>query len=181
VDATLTPITERSWDPEGRPGNDSLRLHAVRVMPEGGSPADPITVRTPFVFEVEWWNLQEGAELQPVLQVKTESGGLIFGGGAFHEPGWVSRPVSRGLVRDRCRVPGDFLNDGLHRIGMQFARHGGKTAYHADDLLVFEVREADLANEWRGKRAGSVRPQLTWTREPPVEAASGAAPAGAAR
>jgi lipopolysaccharide transport system ATP-binding protein len=179
VEATLTPVAERTWEPENRPGNDSLRLHAMRVAPEGGSPGDPITVRTPFVVEVEWWNLQEGAELQPLLQVRTETGGLLFGGGPFHEPGWVSRPAPRGLVRDRCRVPADFLNDGLHRVGLQFVRHGGKTAWHGDDLLVLDVREApELAHEWRGKRPGFVRPRLVWARELP--AGEDAAPLAAA-
>jgi hypothetical protein len=65
-------------------------------------------------------------------------------------------------------VPGDVLNDGVHRVGLQFVRHGAKMAWHADDLLIFELREAaELVNEWRGKRPGFVRPPLAWTRETP--------------
>jgi lipopolysaccharide transport system ATP-binding protein len=49
--------TERVWvDQADGPGTDQVRLRSACVRPVTGSPSDPITVRTPFVMEFDYWN-----------------------------------------------------------------------------------------------------------------------------
>lgn len=165
--ASFSRLTEQVWDePAAAPGNEKVRLHSVRVRPEGGSPADPITIRTPFLIECEYWNLQPGAHLNLSLHVFNEQGIRVFNTAPVHEPVWHGRPFPAGLFRSVCRVPGDLLNDGMHTVELLVVKDQGLIVYSRDDVLIFDVRDAvERRSAWFGKWPGVVRPDLDWSTE----------------
>src|SRR5439155_8652334 len=70
---------ERVWnDPNSAPGNESVRLHRVCVRPVSGSSTDAITIQTPFVLEVEYWNLEPGTRLNLSLHLQNQRGITVF-------------------------------------------------------------------------------------------------------
>jgi lipopolysaccharide transport system ATP-binding protein len=144
------------------PGNELVRLRRACVRPVHGSPSDPITVRTPFVVEFEYWKLTANVSLDLDIFVYNESGTLILSTGWFGKP-----PAPVGLLRSRCLVPGDLLNNGTHRIEVYFRWGIANVALHSEDLLVFDVH--DVASELRGMFhdvwPGAVRPNLDWVTE----------------
>jgi lipopolysaccharide transport system ATP-binding protein len=155
------------WPDAGMaPGNDRVRLRAARARPADTDPAEPISTRTPVLLEFEYWNLREGAHLSLTLHLTNEDGVLVLAAGPVGGRQWQSRPLPRGLFRDTCLIPGDLLNDGLHRVEVLIFDRDTDLIYRHTDVLVFEVRDTpDLRGGWFGKWKGAVRPILDWTTE----------------
>ncbi|MDP8910296.1 MAG: ABC transporter ATP-binding protein [Chloroflexota bacterium] len=163
----LSVLNEHVWpEPELAPGNERVRIRRAQVRPEGGDPSDQITVATPFVIEFEYWNMRAGAHLNLSLHVYNEQGVLVFNAVPVAETEWRGRPFPRGLFRDRCHVPANLLNDGVHRIELLVVEDSARVVHRMDDVLVFEVRDAaeDRAG-WYGRWPGAVRPRLAWETE----------------
>jgi len=159
--------TEQVWNNiDTAPGNEKVRLHRACVRPENGSASDPITIRTPLVMEFEYWNLEPNACLDLVLLLYNEQGILIIDTVPIHEPAWHGRPFPAGLFRSMCHVPGDLLNDGMHRLRLMVVKDEGILIYSQDDILTFEVRDApERRGSWHGKGTAAVRPELLWSTE----------------
>jgi lipopolysaccharide transport system ATP-binding protein len=157
IPATTEVIYE---DIASAPGNKMLRLHRACVRPLNGSPADRITVRTPFVVEFEYWKL--------VAQVGVELGVNVYDEHGIHlfTTWWPSdRPVPAGLLRSSFVVPGDLLNTGTHRIHLGVCA-GRTDVLDLEDFLVFDVQDAgDLRELYHGDWPGALRPNLQWTTE----------------
>ena len=107
-----------------------------------GEPAEPITTRTPIRLEFEYWNLREGAQLSLTLHLANEDGVLVFSAGPVGGEQWQDRPLPRGLFRDTCLIPGDLLNDGLHRVELLVVDRDTELVHRERDVLVFEVRDS---------------------------------------
>jgi lipopolysaccharide transport system ATP-binding protein len=166
LQTSFSTLTEQVWkDAATAPGNDMVRLHRARVRPTSGSPTDPITVRTPFVMEFEYQNLVPDTCLVLSLHLYNEQGILVFNVGAVSEPGLQEVPCSAGFFQDRCTVPGDLLNDGMHRVTLCVSKNH-EVIYCHDDILVFDVRDSnEMRGGWYGKWEGAVRPNLQWNTE----------------
>jgi lipopolysaccharide transport system ATP-binding protein len=163
----FTSCLERVWElPESAPGNEIARLHAVRVRPSTDTPTDGITMHTPFMIEVEYWNLCPDIYLDVTLHLCTEEGLIAFGTGTLQEPVWHGRPFPKGLFRSICYVPGDLLNSGVHRVNVLVVQNQVSVLFLQEDVLAFDIAEVpDVRGAWYGKLAGVVRPKLQWTTE----------------
>lgn len=167
LQTSFSTLTEQLWsDPATTPGSDRVRLRRALVRPLNGSPTDPITTRTPFQLEFEYWNLQPGAYLNLSLHIYNEQGIIVFNAVPVREPGWQARPLARGLYRDVCLVPGSLMNDGIHRVELMVVKDEQTVIFSQDDVLAFDVQDAgDTTSSWYGKWPGAVRPALAWSSE----------------
>lgn len=160
---SFSTLTEQVWpDRETAPGNHQVRLHRVGVRPIDGIPTDAISVRSTFLLEFEYWNQQSDTNLTLSMQLYNEQGILIFAFGRRQEPDWKSE-VPMGLLRDACKIPGDLLNNGMHRVELFIAKNQ-ELIYHHHDILIFDLRD-DRSGYWYGEWPGVVRPMLDWTIE----------------
>lgn len=159
--------TEQAWyDVETAPGNDLVRLHRICVRGEGGSPPDLITMQTPFVIEVEFWNLVAGAVLNINLHLITEDQIVAFSTSAADEPGWWTDPLLEGLFRGQCHIPGNLLNSGLYHVTLLVVKDRLRVVYRFEDVLSVEVLDlSQRSGAWYGKGSGVVSPTLKWTME----------------
>jgi lipopolysaccharide transport system ATP-binding protein len=163
---SFAPAIERGWDPARAPGNESVRLTAARVVREGGAPGDAITVSTPFRLEFEWMNLVEGTHLNLSLHIYNEQGLMVFNATPAQERVWQGRPFPRGRFRDRCHIPANLLNDGVHRVELLVVRDDVNIVFRMDEVLVFDVRDTlEGRGAWYGRWPGAVRPRLAWETE----------------
>jgi lipopolysaccharide transport system ATP-binding protein len=155
--------TETEWpDPDTAPGNEHVRMHAVRVRPRDGRPGDDISVETPFALEFEYSLADRHAGLVPSLHLFNDQGAVVFITGPDRHARWRERPGGATLVRDVCHVPANLLNDGMHRVAFCLQK-GSDMILWLDDVLVFDVRDAlTLRDSWYGKWPGVVRPALDW-------------------
>lgn len=158
---------EQVWDdPESAPGNESIALHRVSIVPLERAPRNEISVLTPIAIELEYWNLQKDVRLNVSLSVFNQEGTCIFVTTTLHEQAWHGRAFPRGLFRSVCRIPGNLLNDGQYTVSVLFVKDEGVVICKRDDLARFEVRDAvEARGHWFGKWTGTVRPRLEWTTE----------------
>ena len=166
----LVSSTETSWDERSEaPGTAAIRLHRACVRPFDGSPQDQITLETPFVVEIEYWNRHAGSRFQLSLNFMNEEGLLIFRTAAMRADA-SGDPLPVGLFRDTCQVPAHLLNAGVHRIELLVARDHANVEFRKEDIVVFEVIESETPQPWQGHWRGAVRPALAWRTEQLMDA-----------
>lgn len=176
LQTSASDLTEQVWhNIDEAPGNEKVRLHRVSVRPspspltplptvgEGDMPEDAITMQTPFVIEVEYWNRVSQTILDVTLHLYTEQGIIAFGTTTDRKTMGHHEALEAGLFRSRCHIPANLLNSGMHRIRLLMVQDEGTVIYRHDDILSFEVRDSpETRSGWYGKRVGAVRPLLRW-------------------
>ena len=156
LQTSLGTNTERVWqDPATAPGNEQARLHHACVRLVDGTSADPITVRTPFVFEFEYWNLKPCADFYLGFELFDSKQTLLFGSGA------PRRRRQPGLYREVCSIPRDLLNNGSYRVVVFMG--SGNELHREDGVLLFDIQDhRDPRTGWYGTWKGAIRPMLEW-------------------
>jgi lipopolysaccharide transport system ATP-binding protein len=158
-------ISEQHWpDLEQAPGNDQVRIHRLRVYPAGGEMDDPITMETPLVVEVEYWNLQPDQVINSCLHFYTEHMVVAFTSSPNdNEALQTNRPKPAGLFREVCYVPGNLLNSGVYRLWLLMIADTSRLVFRMEDCLAFEVLDLGVrSGNWYGREPGFVRPILEW-------------------
>jgi len=154
-----TDLSEEGWDDMGEaPGNEMVRLHRVRVGPQDGRMADPLTMQTPFQVEVEYWNLVPGAQLNITLHLYNAEQIIAFTTGDL-----TQGPKPAGLYRSVCHIPANLLNSGPHRFVVLVVKDSSYAIYSHESQVscnILDVREREGA--WFGKEPGVVQPVLQW-------------------
>jgi lipopolysaccharide transport system ATP-binding protein len=151
------PTLERVWENSATaPGDDTARLHRVSVTPLGQGPDEPITVKTAIQLNASFWNYVPAALLNFSVVLYNLEGVAIFNTGS----GAHSFPA--GLVQGSFVIPGDFLNDGTYTIRLLIVKNQTEIFFDMQDVLVFEVLDAERLGNWYGKWVGAVRPKFDW-------------------
>lgn len=145
------------------PGNDQIRLRRLAIIP-GSDGADQLLDRTTsFTIEVEYWNLSPRLTVIVELVFCLPDGSPVFETLTEHEPNWHGRPFPAGLFISRCRIPGNFLNEGNYRIRLLFADDKPAILYDDHDALTITVHDvAERKIAWFGRYLGTVHPKLDW-------------------
>jgi lipopolysaccharide transport system ATP-binding protein len=159
--------TERVWSAIATaPGNEAVRLQRATIYPQEGSPSEQITIRTPFVIEFDYWHLQADTDLSLSLVLYNEQGTAVFNTFPVNHPEPCASRSSIRLFQSRCHIPGNLLNDGMHRVQLLVVKNSAHVIYTADDVLVFDVfDDSEMRGEWYGDWIGAVRPKITWTTQ----------------
>ncbi|HUO84123.1 MAG TPA: hypothetical protein VM534_03325, partial [Thermoanaerobaculia bacterium] len=162
---TITTEVERVWDdPQRAPGNERVRMRRVALRADGEG--EKITVRTPLLIELEYSVFRDGLELEPRIDLYNIQGVHIFSSGPVISGHRGRRLFSPGLYRTVCRVPGDLLNEGTHRIDISIIQSQKNAVVRIKEALSFEVAHAmDRRGEYFGRWPGAVHPLLEWKTE----------------
>jgi lipopolysaccharide transport system ATP-binding protein len=161
-------LREQVWDdPERAPGNDLVRLKRLTVRPAEGDPEEAITMETPFVVDVEFWNLTPDLFLDVRMHLYTEYDVVALGADTSYEPEWHGRQFPIGVFRSQCYVPGNWLNSGNYRVGVEIVKDGRRKVYvQESDWLTFDITElGERGGSSFGKERGIFRPRLPWKTE----------------
>ena len=170
LESDLGTTSERVWaSPGDAPGDAVARLKSVRVLPfGGGSQTDEVDIRRAIDVEVEYWSEVPGG-LRPSVNLHffNDAGTCLFVSNDWNDRSWWTRTRTPGLVRARCRIPGNFLAEGRILVTAAVSTYN-PTQVHAieRDAVAFHVvdrSEGDgtrgvYANEW----PGVIRPMLEW-------------------
>ncbi|HEY6122648.1 MAG TPA: ABC transporter ATP-binding protein [Pyrinomonadaceae bacterium] len=161
-----TAVGERIWDNQTEaPGDEVMRLHSIRLVPEGTT-VDAMNTRTPLVVEIQYWTFRPNTELNLTIVVHNHEGICVFSSNSGGEQSWHGKCFSTGCFRTLCQIPGNMLNGGLYRISLLLIKDGSILVHRETDALVFEIRD-DVTNRngWFGKWQGVIRPKLQWSTE----------------
>jgi lipopolysaccharide transport system ATP-binding protein len=162
---------EQTWpDLSKAPGDDVVRLRAVRVRTEENLVSDAVDIRRPVVLEMEYDVLEPGHVLMVYFHVVTE-GGIHAFSTIDNEPAWRTRPRPSGCYLSRAWIPGNFLSEGKLFAGAAIRTlHPAIPHFSASNHIAFRVvdsTEGDSARvDYGGEMYGVVRPMLKWETRP---------------
>lgn len=161
---------EKAWeDAENSPGNDVVRLRAVRVRGADGAITSSIDIRREVSVEIEYEILAGGKVIVPSVQLNNEQGACIFVSHDWNS-GWRQTERKAGRYKSSVTVPGNFLSEGTVFVTAGATTHQPHEVHFAErDAVTFNVIDSpdgDAARgDFAGPMAGVVRPVLEWKTE----------------
>lgn len=167
---------ERTWpDINKAPGDDVVRMRAVRVLDRNGKVCTNFDVRDPVSIDVKYWVLEEGHRLVLQLYFVNELGHVLFTSkDNLHSP-WRDTVCPAGHYRAICHIPSDFFNEGKISVVYGIDTIGMSPLMHAtgEDVVAFKVSDrmdpggvrGNFPSKWT--RCG-LRPRMKWTVEKPT-------------
>ena len=164
----LGATAAREWpDLSQAPGNDMVRLRAVRVRTEDGRITDTVDIRRPVAIEMEYEVLKSGSQLVSNLHFYNEEGICVFVA-ADYDPSWRGKPRAEGRYVSTAWIPGNFLSEGSLIVGAAISTMNPVVVHiYERDAVAFQVIDTLDGNSARGDYAGPmpgvVRPLLCWT------------------
>ncbi len=164
----LGTTAAREWtDLSTAPGNDIVRLCAVRVCTDQGEVSASMDIRRPVGIEMEYEVLTPGHALMPHLHFYNEEGVYAFVAGDL-DPEWRGRPRPTGRYVSTAWLPGNLLSEGTLFVGAAISTISSLIAhFYERDAVAFQVVDSLDGDSARGDYAGPlpgvVRPMLQWT------------------
>ncbi len=146
----MTAVREYS-DTAKAPGNEVVRVHAVRVRTEDGEISDMVDISQPIGIEMEFDVLQSGHVLTPCYGFNNEEGTVMFVA-SDRDPHWQRRPRPSGRYRSTGWIPGNLLSEGTITVGAGIITEV-PFRIHCDDenAVAFQVVETLGGNTARGE------------------------------
>lgn len=161
-------LGERVWrDSQKAPGNDVVRLRAVRALNTQNIVSSEFKVYEAFSIEIEFWVLRPGHKLDAGLIFYDARGEMILLTADFQDPRWQNQTRPVGIHHSRCYIPENLLNQGSIRVhcGISTNPHTShaveRDAIHLQiiDDMKFGGARGNYTREWPG---GAFRPLLKW-------------------
>jgi lipopolysaccharide transport system ATP-binding protein len=159
--------TVREWSVmKEAPGNDFVRLCAVRAKAGDGHISNTFDIRKPVKIEMEYEVLQPDNIMLPYLTLTNEEGIRIFSAVDL-DPQWRGRYRQCGRYVSTAWIEGNFLSEGVHLVGAAMKTESRKGRYFYErDVVAFRVIDPLADNTARGnyggRLTGVVRPELKW-------------------
>jgi len=161
-------IAEKTWkDPRKAPGDNTVRLCAVRIKDTNNKMATVFDVRDTIKIELEYEVLSHGSFVDAEIFLLDRTGHtILYSLDALNSP-WSEKGREPGKYRSVCEVPGDFLNEGTISVTAAVSTIPHTCHAVAKEVVSFEVRDAMDPNGARGNTpgiwpSGVVRPKLDW-------------------
>ena len=157
----------REWkDLSKAPGDDVVRLHAVRVKGRDGSVDASIDVRKAIGLEMEFEVLEPDHQLMPYFTLFNEEGIIVFST-IDQDPAWRNRTRPKGRFSSTAWIPGNLLTEGAYYVRATMrGTDRKKRRIDEREVVAFNVMdtvEGDSARgDWVGRLQGVVRPLLEW-------------------
>jgi lipopolysaccharide transport system ATP-binding protein len=161
------------------PGDEAVRLCAVRVRSESGALIDAVDIRCPVGVELEYEVLQPGHVFHPHFGVRNEDGVMLFVAQDV-DATWRRRPRPTGRYVSTGWIPGNLLAEGAFSVlAVLMTLEPEHARAIAHDAVLFRVvdplSEPDTARgDYPRPIPGVMRPLLRWSTQytPASEAAA---------
>lgn len=156
---------ERVWGNGVKaPGNNKIRLIAVRVLNSGGSPSAYLDMTEPFTIEIEYSILESHAGMRTGFWLYTSDGILVFVAGDSEDPEWFGINRPQGVYVSKCIVPAVLLNSGKYSLTIAADIPGVELLFVEQAVLSFSIEHTRISVLDGAKRSpGIICPDLSWT------------------
>jgi lipopolysaccharide transport system ATP-binding protein len=161
----------REWtaDDPAAPGNDWVRMRAVRVIDDRGDTTESVDIRRRVGIEIRFDVRRRDQPFVPGIVLVNEQGGPVFSA-MDTDPRW-REACAPGSYSSTAWIPGNLLNEGTMIVSVALGTFapGGKTVRQAvaNDAVAFQVVDPGEGGTARGDFAGTwtapVRPLLEWS------------------
>jgi len=154
---------ERRWENlEGAPGNDKIRLRAVRVLNADGEVSSVVSNQHPFYVAIEYDVLQPLSGCQVGFWVLSSDGVIVFVAGDNEDSNWLGRVRNLGSYKSTCKIPGRLLNSGLYTLTIASDVRNAELVFVEENALRFYVEQTKIPAHSQAKPAGVICPFLEW-------------------
>jgi lipopolysaccharide transport system ATP-binding protein len=157
----------RKWfSPTEAPGDEVVRLCAIRVRTEEGMITDVIDIRKPVYIEMEYEVLNPNYIFLVYYHLFNSDGIEIFES-IENDPSWIDRHRPVGHYVSTSCIPGNFLSEGLMFVSPSIRTLNPEIRrLRVNDAVAFQVIDSldgDSARvNYIGNLGGVVRPLLKW-------------------
>jgi len=157
----------REWfRPTEAPGDEVVRLLAIRVRTEEGVITESIDIRKPVYIEMEYEVFKPNYILLVYYHLFNVDGIEIFET-IENDPSWIDRPRQVGHYVSTSCIPGNFLSEGILFISPSIRTLNPEIRrLRVNDAVAFQVIDSldgDSARaNYIGNLGGVVRPLLKW-------------------
>jgi lipopolysaccharide transport system ATP-binding protein len=161
---------EREWpDPASAPGDERVRLKAIRIVNSSGNVSPEFDIREPMAVEVDYWNLSADPRFRPYVNLHfyNAEGICLFVTMDANNKQWREQTRTRGLVHAICRIRGNLLAEGTIFVTAAVSSLHPTTVHaYVDDAVAAHVADPSegdgVRGEWVGDWPGILRPLLDW-------------------
>lgn len=167
LNAGTGTTASREWpDLANAPGNDIVRLRAVRIKSENGQVEESMDIRRPIGIEMVFDVLKPDEILLPYYSVF--NGDDIRALSAVEQTAeWLERPRPLGRYKSIAWIPGNLLSEGMFTVGAAMRSPNPKIKYfnekQAVSFQVIDSLDGDTARgSFSGKMSSVIRPLLKW-------------------
>ena len=161
------------WDDLNEaPGNDIVRLQAVRILQEGieGTTTE-VDISKEVLIQIRYWNLKEGVKLFAAIHLIDQMGTVVLCSNSskfvsLTEDAWSGTPHPKGIFQSVCCIPGNFLNEGRYSVTAIVGKNVIDTQVLEENVLSFHVHDnGEMRKLHPSHFIGVVRPKLAWRTE----------------
>ncbi len=171
----------KEWsDSSLAPGDDTARLKRVRLLDKNNVLRSSFEIREPVQIEVEFWAFHTEQPFMPIILIHNENSVCVLELAANHDPAYHGKSRQRGIYRSVCKIPGNFLNEGMYTVDVlvrvlvprrYFVRESNLLSFRVQDSGSGLSVKGDFPKAW----SGVVAPMLPWETEiRPLGSAAGA-------
>ncbi|RJQ40740.1 MAG: ABC transporter ATP-binding protein [Nitrospiraceae bacterium] len=153
-----------------KPGDDTAHLLAARLKNKRGQVTTEFSIDEEIIIEMEYQVIREGARINPNIHINMADGTKAFVASDAVIDNEAILKTKPGRYLARCRIPGNFLNDGTYYIGTALSTmETSKVHFNEKDLLQLTVVDPIEGTVTRGRYVGAIpgiiRPALEWESE----------------
>jgi lipopolysaccharide transport system ATP-binding protein len=155
--------SKKVWAASERPGNNSFKLNAVRILNADDAEVSSVKLSEPLVVEIEYEVVQRGAYAGFSLVLFDAEGYCLFGSLNNTEQQFYGQPLECGRYKSRCTLTGDLLNAGKFNFSIIGFSANWTDPFRVDQVVSFEaIDDGVLRGDYYGPYGGPLRPRLPW-------------------
>jgi lipopolysaccharide transport system ATP-binding protein len=140
--------------PEAAPGNESIKLKQVKIIPQPGCGSNYISVNTPIKLECEFWCCISEGQLNINVVLETDDGVCVF------NLGTPLIDAQKGLLQLETIIPGNLLNNRAYTLSLTVIKNSSAILHNFSKCNRFEVEDVRENMYYFGEWPGVIRPQI---------------------
>jgi lipopolysaccharide transport system ATP-binding protein len=157
----------RQWnDLHSAPGDEVVRLRAVKVRDEKGEITETFDIRHRFAIELEYDVLESGHLLMPNFNIFNSEGVHVFTTLDL-DPKWRKVPRPPGRYVSKVWIDENLMTEGAFFVGAALMTPQPYIPHiYERDVVTFHIvdslEEGSARGDWPGEIEGVIRPLLRW-------------------
>ena len=164
--STQSVSASREWDSSNAPGDNIVRLRAVRARTADGTVTEAFDIRQPIGIDVVFDVLESSHVLAPNIHIFNEGGDVVFIT-IDQDERWLRCPRSAGRYTATAWIPGNFMAEGSFTVRVAVTTFSNMNVHFDEsDLIAFQVIDSlagdSARSDYAGHLPGIVRPLLKW-------------------
>ena len=164
-------VGEHIWEEEKAPGDNRIKLKAIRIKSEGSITNTP-SLENEIDIEIDYWNYIDNMGLLVGVHLINSTGVTVFTSANFEgasliRDNWFYKNYPKGLFRTICKIPAFLLNEGIYTVHLYINKKlDWAVILGQKDVIGFRVKDSfEMRRDYTGKWTGVIRPKLGWFTE----------------